>query len=386
MGEERGATMQMTMKREVLFRALQRVQGVVERRNTMPILSHALIDAKGAEASIFATDLEIGLKGRYEAQVQEPGQITVSARKLYEIVRELLHEEIRLVSSDHKSVSLEAGKSRFQMMMLPPEEFPPMPAVDGATELSIDGAAMGELIRKTVFAVGENDARYVLNGTLLTTASVNGKRILRLVGTDGHRLALADREVAGAGGASKAKGVADINSIIPKKALLEIRRLLEEKADGPLALGIAKNQCTVQLDGVVLVARLMEGTYPNYQQVIPKGATKSLVVNRQLLEGALRRVALLAREKTNAVKWDLAGGRLVLTASNPDLGEAQEELSVSYSGENVTTGFNARYLLDALGVVDTEEIIMELKDALSPCVIREHNGGNSLCVVMPMRI
>jgi DNA polymerase III subunit beta len=378
--------MQMTMKREVLFRALQRVQGVVERRNTMPILSHALIDAKGAEVSIFATDLEIGLKGQYEAQVREPGQIAVSARKLYEIVRELPHEEIRLVSSDRKSVSLEAGKSRFQMMTLPPEEFPPMPAVDGATELSIDGAAMGELIRKTVFAVGENDARYVLNGTLLTTASVNGKSVLRLVGTDGHRLALADREATGPGGASKAKGLAEINAIIPKKALLEIRRLVEEKADGPLALGIAKNQCTVQYDGVVLVARLMEGTYPNYQQVIPKGATKSLVVNRQLLEGALRRVALLAREKTNAVKWDLTGGRLVLTASNPDLGEAQEELSVTYSGESVTTGFNARYLLDALSVVDTEEIVMELKDALSPCVIREHNGGNSLCVVMPMRI
>lgn len=378
--------MQITMKREVLFRALQRIQGVVERRNTMPILSHALIDAKGAEATIFATDLEIGLKGQYEAQVREAGQITVSARKLYEIVRELTHEEIHLVSSDRKTVSLEAGKSRFQMMTLPSEEFPSMPAVDSATELIIDGVAMSELIRKTVFAVGENDARYVLNGTLLTTASVNGKSMLRLVGTDGHRLALADREVAGSGGASKPKSIAEINAIIPKKALLEIRRLLEEKADGPLALGIAKNQCTVQHDGVVLVARLMEGTYPNYQQVIPKGAMKSLVVNRQLLEGALRRVALLAREKTNAVKWDLAGGRLVLTASNPDLGEAQEELSVTYAGESVTTGFNARYLLDALSVVDTEEIVMELKDALSPCVIREHNGGSSLCVIMPMRI
>jgi DNA polymerase-3 subunit beta len=378
--------MQMTMKREVLFRALQRVQGVVERRNTMPILSHALIDAKGTEAVIFATDLEIGLKGRYEAQVAEPGQITVSARKLYEIVRELPHEEIRLVSSDRKSVNLEAGKSRFQMMTLPPEEFPALPAVDGALELSIDGAAMGELIRKTVFAVGENDARYVLNGTLLTTASVNGKTVLRVVGTDGHRLALADREVTGPGGTSKVKGAAEINAIIPKKALLEIRRLLEEKADGPLTLGIAKNQCTVQRDGVVLVARLMEGTYPNYQQVIPKGAMKSLTVNRQLLEGALRRVALLAREKTNAVKWELTGGRLMLTASNPDVGEAQEELAVTYAGEGVTTGFNARYLLDALSVTDTEEVVMELKDALSPCVIREHNGDGSLCVIMPMRI
>jgi len=378
--------MQMTMKREVLFRALQRIQGVVERRNTMPILSHALIDAKGSDASIFATDLEIGLKGHYEAQVREPGQITVSARKLYEIVRELPHEEIRLLSSDRKSVSLEAGKSRFQMMTLPPEEFPPLPAVDGAVELSIDGVALGELIRKTVFAVGENDARYVLNGTLLTTASVNGKTVLRVVGTDGHRLALADREVAGPGGGSKAKGAPEINAIIPKKALLEIRRLLEEKTDGPLTLGVAKNQCTVQRDGVVLIARLMEGTYPNYHQVIPKGATKSLVVNRQLLEGALRRVSLLAREKTNAVKWDLSNGRLVLTASNPDIGEAQEELSVTYSGEGVTTGFNARYLLDALSVADTEEIVMDLKDALSPCVIREHNGDTSLCVIMPMRI
>jgi DNA polymerase-3 subunit beta len=260
---------------------------------------------------------------------------------------------------------------------------------DGATELAIDGAALGELIRKTVFAVGENDARYVLNGTLLTTSLNNGKTMLRLVGTDGHRLAVADRQIALSGGAAKAKG-AELNAIVPKKALLEIRRLLDEKADTPLTIGLSKSQCTVQHDGLTLVARLMEGTYPNYQQVVPKGAAKPMTANRTALEGALRRVSLLAREKTNAVKWEMGGGRLLLTANNPDLGEAQEELAVTYAGDAVTTGFNARYLLEALGVIDTEEVSMELKDALSPCVIRESaaggGGGDFLCVIMPMRI
>ncbi|MEW6325553.1 MAG: DNA polymerase III subunit beta [Nitrospirota bacterium] len=378
--------MQITMKREALLRALQRVQGVVERRNTMPILSHALIDAKGAGVTVFATDLEIGLKGQYEATVEEPGQLAVAARKLYEIVRELPSEEVRLLSADQKSVRLEAGKSRFQIMTLPPEEFPSLPVSDAAVELAVDGAAMGELIRKTVFAVGENDARYVLNGTLLTTVAAGGKTALRLVGTDGHRLAMADRPVSAGGGAAKAKGAAEVNAIIPKKALLEIRRLLDEKPEGPLTISLSKSQCTLQLGGLTLAARLMEGTYPNYHQVIPKSAAKRMTVNKMALEGALRRVSLLAREKTNAVKWELGAGRLQLTASNPDLGEAQEELAVSYAGEGVTTGFNARYLLDALSVADTEEVSMELKDALSPCVIRENGVENFLCVIMPMRI
>lgn len=374
--------MQITMKRETLLRALQRVQGVVERRNTMPILSHALIDAKGSEITLFATDLEIGLKGQYEATVEKPGQLAVAARKLYEIVRELPSEEVRLVSADHKSVRLEGGKSRFQIMTLPPEDFPSLPVSDGAVELGIDGAAMGELIRKTVFAVGENDARYVLNGTLLTTVTANGKATLRLVGTDGHRLAMADRPV----NAPKGKGAPEVNAIVPKKALMEIRRLLDEKTEGPLSISLSKSQCTIHLGGLTLVARLMEGTYPNYHQVIPKAAATRMTANKVALEGALRRVSLLAREKTNAVKWELSAGRLQLTASNPELGEAQEELPVSYAGDSVTTGFNARYLLDALSVADTEEVSMELRDALSPCVIRENGVEDFLCVIMPMRI
>ena len=374
--------MQMTMKREILLRALQRVQGVVERRNTMPILSHVLIDAKGAGATVFATDLEIGLKGHYEASVAEPGQLTVSARKLYEIVRAVSAEEIKFTSTDPKSVRVEAGSSRFQVMTLSPGEFPSLPVGDGATEIGIDGVAMGELIRKTVFAVGENDARYVLNGTLLTTSTSGNKTVLRLVGTDGHRLAMAERPIS----APKNKAAAELSAIIPKKALLEIRRLLDEQSSGTLTIGLSKSQCTVQCDGLTLVARLMEGTYPNYQQVIPKGSVKPMLANRAALESALQRVSLLAREKTNAIKWELGQGKLLLTASNPDQGEAHDELAVNYAGEKITTGFNARYLIEALAVADTEEVSIELKDGLSPCVIREKDGTDGLCVIMPMRI
>ena len=378
--------MQITMKRELLYRALQRVQGVVERRNTMPVLSHVLIEAKGSTLTLFATDLELGLTGEYEAKVEKPGRLTISARKLYEIVRELSEEEIHLVSTDEKSVRLEAGKSRFQMMTLPPDEFPSLPIIEESTEFKIDGAVLGELIRQTLFAVGENDARYVLNGTLMTTSVSNGKTNLRLVGTDGHRLAIADREVSSLSGPTKGKGGLEINAIIPRKALLEIRRLLEDPLDSPLTVGIAKNQISVQRNDAVLVSRLMEGTYPNYQQVVPKGTINQFVIPRAVLGSALRRVSLLAREKTHAVKWEMEKNRLILTASNPDIGEAQEELSIAYSGEAISTGFNARYLLDALAVVESDEVAMEFKDALSPCVIKESGGKEFLCVVMPMRI
>ncbi len=375
--------MKVQIQRAELLAGLQRVQGVVEKRNTMPVLANILLEARGGRVTIFGTDLEIGIKGTHEAEVSDEGAIAVSARKLYEIIRELPEEPVRLATTDKNWVQIEAGKSEFRIMGLPPSEFPAMPVVEPEQLLPVNRKILTDLIRKTIFAVGDNDARYILNGVLLTVQTKDGKRQIRLVGTDGHRLAIIERDLPnGKGSAGELK---EATAIIPKKAALEIKKLLDETEEEP-ELGISRNQLIFRRGQVLLLARLMEGNYPNYQQVIPKGNEKRTAVNRTMLEGALRRVSLMAKEKTNAIRMSLESGAIVLTASNPDMGEAKEAVPVVYAGEGIVTGFNARYLLDALGAIEGDQALFEFKDSVSPCLIRQEGDEGYLCVVMPMRV
>ncbi|MDE3018339.1 MAG: DNA polymerase III subunit beta, partial [Nitrospirota bacterium] len=248
----------------------------------------------------------------------------------------------------------------------------------------VTGSGLLELIRKTLFAVGDNDARYILNGLLVTLITAEKKTTLRLVGTDGHRLALAEQDTPAAGGK---EGPKEIKAIIPKKAAHEMKRLLEE-GDGEPLIGFTKNLMIFRKSGLLLTSRLMEGNYPNYQQVIPKekDQDKKVSVARTELEGALRRVSVLSRDKTNAVKVTLSVGKMTLYTSNPDFGEATEELAAQYKGETLTTGFNARYLLDVLGVMDGDAVAMQMDNPLSPCLIREPGNAGFTCVVMPIKV
>jgi DNA polymerase-3 subunit beta len=374
--------MKLRIAREELLTALQRVQGVVEKRNTMPQLSNILLEAKNEGVDVIATDLEIGMRGLYKAAVKEPGSITLSARKVFEILKELPEGEIELAVGDNNWATLKAGKSQFKIVGLPSSDYPALPAIEREGLTPIAGSGLLELIRKTLFAVGDNDARYILNGLLVTLAS-DKKMTLRLVGTDGHRLAMAEQEV-GAAGKDAPK---EIKAIIPKKAALEMRRLLEE-GDGEPQIGFTKNLMVFRKSGLLLTSRLMEGNYPNYQQVIPKekDQDKRVTVARADLEGALRRVAVLSRDKTNAVKVTLAPGHMTLFSSNPDFGEATEEMAAQYKGDSLTTGFNARYLLDVLGVMDGESLTMQMETPLSPCLIREPGNAGFSCVVMPIKV
>jgi len=373
--------MKIRMARSELLTALQRVQGVVEKRTTMPILSNLLIEAQGGEVQVFATDLEIGLKGTYQGEVVEPGAVSLSARKLYEIAKELPEGTITLSAQENHWVLIEAGRSQFKIMGLPKEEYPTAPAIEDAANIPVKRDLLMELIKKTIFAVGDNDARYILNGILLHLEWTKEKKAIRFVGTDGHRLAVIQRDLEPQGSNSGQEK----DFIVPKKAVLEIRRLLEEDSEDP-TLGFGKKQLVIQKKKIVLFTRLMEGTYPNYQQVIPKENDKKVPVSRLELEGALRRVALLSREKTNAIKLSLEPGRLTLASSNPEMGEAKEEMTIPYKGDALQTGFNARYLLDVLGAFEGPEAVLEFKDALSPCLIREGKDADYLCVVMPMRV
>jgi DNA polymerase III subunit beta len=374
--------MKIRIARDELLTGRQRVQGVVEKRNTMPALSNILLETKQDGVELVATDLEIGIRGHYKADVMEPGSVSVSARKLFEILREMPDSEITLATQENNWVQIHAGKIQFKIVGLPAADFPALPTVERDGRVAISGTGLAGLIRKTLFAVGDNDARYILNGLLITLLSSDKKITMRLVGTDGHRLAVAESEVAKDAGGEVPK---EIRAIVPRKAAQEMRRLLEEEAGEPL-LGFTKNLVTFQKSGVFLTSRVMEGTYPNYQQVIPKDNSKKATVERSALEAALRRVAVLSRDKTNAVRITLDSGLLTLYTSNPDLGEATEELPVQYRGESLTTGFNARYLLEALSAMESETVHLEMKTALSPCVLKPEGDPGFLCVVMPMKV
>ena len=374
--------MKVRIGRDELLTGLQRVQGVVEKRNTMPILSNILLEAKQDGVEIVATDLEIGMRGLYKATVLQPGGVTVSARKLYEIIKELKAGEIELTSGDNNWTTIQAGKSQFKIVGLPSSEYPALPVIDREGLIPLSGAGLLELIRKTLFAAGDNDARYILNGLLVTLVVTDKKTSLRLVGTDGHRLAVTEQEVGKAG----KSGPQEIKAIVPKKAAQEMRRLLEEGGEGEPLIGFTKNLMIFRKSGLLMTSRLMEGNYPNYQQVIPKEGGKKISVNRLELESALRRVSVLSKDKANAVKLSFAPGNMVLFSSNPDYGEATEELAASYDGEALQTGFNARYLLDVFSVMDSETISLQMETPLSPCLIQEAENPGFKCVVMPIKI
>lgn len=376
--------MKLRIERDELLTGLQRVQGVVEKRNTMPILSNILLEARSDGVNIIATDLEIGMRGLYKAAVTQTGSVTLSARKLYEILKELREGEIEITVADNNWATLQAGKSQFKIVGLPSQDYPALPSIEREGLTPLTGVGFGDLIRKTLFAVGDNDARYILNGLLVTLTAVEKKTMLRLVGTDGHRLSVAEQEVTEA---SAKDAPREIKAIIPKKAALEMRRLLEEE-DGEPLIGFSKNLMIFRKSGLLLTSRLMEGTYPNYQQVVPKDkeVEKRVTVDRAELEGALRRVAVLSRDKTHAVRVTFAPGRVTLFSSNPDFGEATEELPARYEGQTLVTGFNARYLLDVLAVVDGDGVTLQMEAPLSPCLVRDPESPGFASVVMPVKV
>ena len=374
--------MRVTVERDELLTALHRVQGIVEKRNTMPSLANVLLEAKPEGLDISATDLELGMRGLYKATVEEPGSVTFPARKLYEILKEIKDPEIAITVTDDCLVTIKAGLGEFKVVGLPSKDFPPLPAIEREGLIPLPGAGLLQLIRKTLFAVGDNDTRYVLNGLLIVVTNTDETPIIRLVGTDGHRLAMADQNLVPAEAGIQTQ---EEKVIVPKKAATEIRRLLEEGGDEPM-IGFTKNMLIFRKSGLVLTSRLMEGNYPNYQQVIPKASNKKITVNRDDLEGALRRVSVLAQNKSYAVKLTFSKKAITLFSSHPDTGEAKEEIPASFNGEEFAAGFNARYLLDVLGVMESETVVLNMEASLSPCLIRELDTPMFQAVVMPVKV
>jgi DNA polymerase-3 subunit beta len=371
--------MKLKIKKDEILKGLQRIQGVVDKKNTMPILSNMLLVADGTGIEIIATDLEIGLRGRYAAEVEKPGAVTVSAKKMFEIVRELPEEDIQIRVEEGNWVKIVSGHSQFKLVGLPKEEYPSMPDVAEEGMIAMDGATLRDMIRKTLYAAGENDARYVLNGLYVHLSPAKGGLNIRMVGTDGHRLSMIDRIVE-----AKHK---EESVIVPKKAMLELRRLLEEDSSQEgFQIGFSKNHALFKRDGLVMVSKLIDGNYPNYLQVLPTQNTKKVAVAKDIFTHAVKRVSILSKEKTNAVKLQLEKNKLLLSTNNPEVGEANEELAIDYTGESISIGFNARYLMDVLMAMDRDTITLELNDSLSPCLVKEEGNDAYKCVVMPMRV
>jgi DNA polymerase-3 subunit beta len=371
--------MRLRIKKDEILKGLQRIQGVVDKKNTMPILSNMLLIADGRGVEIIATDLEIGLRGRYAADVEKQGAVALSAKKMYEIVRELPESDLQILVEEGSWVRVLSGHAQFKLVGLPKEEYPAMPDVAEEGMISIDGDTLRDMIKKTIFAAGDNDARYVLNGLYVHLAPSKEGITIRMVGTDGHRLSLIDRSVN--------EQHAEESLIIPKKAMMELRRILDEDASQEgFQIGFSKNHALFKRNGLVMVSKLIDGNYPNYQQVIPSQNTKKVVLSRDLFTHAVKRVSIMAKDKTNAVKVQLETNVLTLSTNNPEIGEANETLPVAYKGESLTIGFNSRYLLDVLMAMDRESVSLELNDPLSPCLITEEGNEGYRCVVMPMRV
>jgi DNA polymerase-3 subunit beta len=364
--------MEVILDRDAFLKGLQMVQNIVEPRQTLPILANVLVETEEGTVRLTATDLEVGARVSIPARVVGKGAITVSARKLTEIVKELPAAAVALKVGDNAGVSLKCGGITYKLVGMPPDDFPPVvPASPGAW-LTLDAKVLRDMLTQTSFAVSHDETRYALNGVLF---SLSGKE-MRLVATDGHRLALSVRTLGDVGRA--------ITGIVPRKAISEIMRVLG--AGEEVQLGITENQFVLQMPNFMMTARLIEGQFPNYEAVIPKAHPGKLVISRAALTSALRRVAVMAEERNKPVKLVLSPASLRLSASSQDLGEAEETLDIDYAGEEVTIGFNSRYLLDAMTPVEKDQVILEFKDGLSPGVIRSVEDEGYCCVIMPMRI
>ena len=369
--------MELVVRKNDLLRELQLYQGIVERKNTIPILANVLIEAKGDQVSFLATDLEVGLRSKCAASVAKGGALTLPAKKFYEIVKSLPETDIR-IAEDKGGVKVAADRFDSRMQTLPREDFPTLPESGGAASATLPRSAIKEMVAKTQFAITGEDTRYFLNGALF----VLRPEAMSLVATDGHRLALVSVTRDG-----KPDDAEEVRAILPRKTLGELARLLQE-GDEDIRYERGENHLFFEVGGRLLISRMIDGQFPAYERVIPKGNDKHIEFERDRLTNAVKRVALLSNERSRAVKFQIDNGKVEVTSSSPDLGEAKETLPVDYDGASMQICFNAQYVLDFLAAVSTDIVSMELKDEVSQAMMKPvgAEGYDYTYVIMPMRV
>lgn len=366
--------MRFSLQREAFLKPLAQVVNVVERRQTLPVLANLLVQVRGGQLALTGTDLEVEMISRIAVEDAQDGETTIPARKLFEIVRALPDGSRVTVSQSAEKVTVQAGRSRFTLATLPANDFPSLDDVEATERVRVPEAALKELIERTAFAMAQQDVRYYLNGLLFDLREAS----LRCVATDGHRLALCEAPLEG--GAPTKRQL-----IVPRKGVLELQRLLEG-GDRELELEMGRGHLRVKRDDVTFTSKLIDGRFPDYEAVIPIGADREVRIDREALRASLQRAAILSNEKYRGVRIEVSPGQLRISAHNPEQEEAQEEVEADTRVDELAIGFNVNYLLDALGALREDTVVLALRDANSSALVREASSDRCRHVVMPLRL
>lgn len=368
--------MKIEIDKKDLLNLIGKTLNIVDKKNTMAVLVNVLLDAEKERVKVFATDLEVSLTDEVYAKVMEPGKVVVSTKSLFEICKKLSDGKIQLIKKENNWLEIKQGKFSTRIVGVSHEEYPIFPTYNPQFLLKLKANVLKEMIDKTSYSVSNDETRYHLNGVFF---EITPQGICRMVATDGHRLSLVNKQI------ENIKINLPTGVIIPRKGLLEIKKIVENSNE-IIEISIEGSQFYLKNESTILMIRLIEGKYPNYQQFVPQKLPHKVMINRNEFLNSLERVALLANQKSKAVLLNIVSDKMEISSNNPELGEAKEEIEIEYSGPELKLGFNARYLLDVLTSMEDSKVVLEINNHLSPGVIRPAEDLNYTCVVMPMRI
>lgn len=371
--------MEIKINREELFRSISRVQSIIEKRSNMPILSMILLTSSDASVRISATDLEISFQENLTAEVINAGSVTVSGRKIFEILKESKNQEIYIKENENNWVFISDGQARFNLACLPADEYPVFVEPEDVKMIDVNGDILREMIGKTIYSVTMDEAGFKLSGVFTEKVAQEGKTYLRMVSTDGHRLSMIDKEIHGIEDLSLNGGI-----MIPKKGMAELTKMASE--GGTMSIGFKKNNCVARKGDSLIVIRLLETKFPDYSAVIPKKVALNIKIGRATLLDGMRKMIILSNESYRGVKITLENNNMELVSINPDLGDAQENLQVEYNTDRLEAGFNARYFIDALQVMESDVVELGFIDNSSPCLLTGEDDRGFLGLIMPMRL
>jgi DNA polymerase-3 subunit beta len=372
--------MEFNIKRDIFLVGIQKTLGIVEKKTTLPILSNVLLKAEKERVTIMATDREIGLVADYKAEVIQQGEITLSARKLHEMVREIQGEIIHVVKNEKDMVILTCNKSVYRVPGIPADDYPVVADQDDIPFYKVKGTILKELIRKTAYAMSTDEMRKALCGVLIETEKVGETFYIRMVATDGHRLALMKMDTGEKDFATMERSI-----IVPRKGLMEISRLVDSEP-GDVFMGFRQGMCIVKTDHTLLKVSLVDGDYPEYRRVIPTERGIMLEIDKDKFLHTLRRMSVISSDRYNGVILTLADDKIVLNSNNPDVGEANDEIDVVYAGEGKSVGYNVTYLVEAIDVIDEERISFEVGEGMKPGIVRAVGNDGYFCIVMPLKL
>ncbi|MBI5606649.1 MAG: DNA polymerase III subunit beta [Deltaproteobacteria bacterium] len=371
--------MELTIQKQSLLEVLQTAQGIVEKRSSMPILSNILIETREEDVQIVATDLQVGIRLKCPAKIIQPGGISILARKFYEIVRELPDEEIYLKLKENNRLLISSKGAQFNIVGLPALDYPPLPDAEIIKSIALDGAVIRDMIQKTIISVSLDEGRYNLSGIYFEYLTKDENTLLRMVSTDGHRLTIMEKPTETLEEGLFSKGV-----LLPRKAVTELLKILEKP--GPIQIGFKDNYGVFQKEDTLMIMRLLESNFPDYNLVLPKKKDKSINILKNDLIDTMKRMAILSTDKYKGVKFSLTEGNLEIQSVNPDLGDAKESLSLDYKEGNLEIGFNARFFIDALQVMESETIVLDLSDSVSPAILSGLKDPGFMALIMPMKL